>query len=190
MCGRYQAWIEDDELMYIIEREKKGNPLRYFRQNEVFPGATMPLLYGSYAAVRAHLSKWGIEMKAGMKTQLLINARSETVEEKPMFREAFANRRAVLPVSGYYEWSNGVKYRIFSGNGEAMLLGCLENIDSTGVRRHVILTTQAAGIPAEIHSRMPLLIPRGQLENWLYETDYARCRIRESPELFVRAEAV
>ncbi len=190
MCGRYQAWIEDDELMYIIEREKKGNLIKYFRQNEVFPGATIPLLYGSYAAVRAHLSQWGFEMKSGQKSQLLINARSETVEEKPMFRVSFENERAVLPVSAYYEWSNGVKYRIYSGDGDVLLLGCVEKKDPFGVRRHVILTSQADGIPARIHDRMPLFIPRRHLEDWLYETDYARLRIRETPEFPVCAEAV
>lgn len=190
MCGRYQAWVDDNELTFIIEREKKGSMMQYFRQNEVFPGTTMPLLYGSYAAVRAHLSRWGIEMKSGEKSQLIINARSETAEEKPVFRGAFENGRAALPVSGYYEWSNGVKYRIFSDDGDALLLGCLEKIDSLGVRRHVILTTQAEGIPARIHDRMPLFIPRRHLENWLYETDYARRRIREISEYPIRAEAV
>ena len=190
MCGRYQAWIEDDELMYIIEREKKGSLMQYFRQNEVFPGSTMPLLYGSYAAVRAHLSKWGFEIKSGTKSQLLINARSETVEEKPMFRIPFENERAVIPVSAYYEWSNGVKYRIFSDGGEPLLLGCVEKTDQAGVRRHVILTSEARGIPARIHDRMPLFIPRRDLESWLYETDYARRRVREEIELPIRAEAV
>ena len=190
MCGRYQAWIEDDELMYIIEREKKGNLMQYYRQNEVFPGTTMPLLYGSYAAVRAHLSKWGFEMKSGTKSQLLINARAETVEEKPMFRIPFENERAVIPVSAYYEWSNGVKYRIFSGDGEVLLLGCVEKTDPAGVRRHVILTSQARGIPAEIHDRMPLLIQRRYLEDWLYDTDYARRRIRTAADFSIRAEAV
>jgi len=190
MCGRYQAWIEDDELMYIIEREKKGSVMQYFRQNEVFPGAVMPLLYGSYAAVRAHLSKWGFEMKNGEKSKLLINARAETVEEKTMFRSAFENERAVIPVSAYYEWSNGIRYRIFADDGEPLFLGCVEKIDSAGVRRHVILTSEACGIPARIHSRMPLFIPRQDLEDWLYEADYARRRIRKAAELSIRAEAV
>ncbi|MBQ2724367.1 MAG: SOS response-associated peptidase family protein [Clostridia bacterium] len=190
MCGRYQAWIEDDELMYIIEREKKGNLMKYFRQNEVFPGSTMPLLYGSYASVRAHLSRWGFEMKSGQKSQLLINARAETVEEKPMFRIPFESERAVLTVSAYYEWSGGVKYRIFSDDGDVLLLGCVEKNDPAGIRRHVILTSQAEGIPARIHDRMPLFIPRSHLEDWLYDREYARCRIREPLQLPIRAEAV
>ncbi|MBQ8186984.1 MAG: SOS response-associated peptidase family protein [Clostridia bacterium] len=190
MCGRYQAWIEDDELMYIIEREKRGSVMQYFRQNEVFPGTTMPLLYGSYASVRAHLSFWGFEMKSGKKSQLLINARSETVCEKPMFRQPFENERAVIPVTAYYEWSGGVKYRIFADDGAPLLLGAVEKTDPAGVRRHVILTSEAKGIPARIHDRMPLFIPRRRLEDWLYDTDYARRRLTEESELVIRAEAV
>lgn len=130
MCGRYQAWVEDDELMRIIEREKRGNVMRYFRNNEVFPGSIVPVLYGSYSTVRAHLSVWGYdigdydgsgsdesEIGAGRtssdtkrkSSSFLINARAETAAVKPMFKDAAKNagpsdRRIIVLTSGYYEW--------------------------------------------------------------------------------------
>lgn len=130
MCGRYQAWVDDDELVRIIEREKRGNAMRYFQRNEVFPGTVLPVIYGSYANVRAHLSTWGYsldektneneseigysgtdnERSAGRGgSRFLINARSETAASKPMFRDAALNnspndRRIIVLTSGYYEW--------------------------------------------------------------------------------------
>lgn len=128
MCGRYQAWVEDDELMRIIEREKRGNIMRYFRQNEVFPGSVMPVLYGSYSTVRAHLSLWGYDLgsrgssvdeetvidrsgRRGRGGSYLINARSETAASKPLFRDSVMNagsceRRVVIITSGYFEWNS------------------------------------------------------------------------------------
>ena len=44
MCGRYQAWLDDDELLGIIEREKKGSAEKYFRRGEVFPGDEIPII--------------------------------------------------------------------------------------------------------------------------------------------------
>lgn len=130
MCGRYQAWIEDDELMRIIEREKRGNAMRYFRSNEVFPGNSVPVLYGSYSTVRAHLSVWGYDIgdytgsakdeseiafvhtpsdTKRKSSSFLINARAETAAVKPMFKDAVKNaspddRRIIVLTSGYYEW--------------------------------------------------------------------------------------
>jgi len=131
MCGRYQAWVDDDELVRIIEREKRGNAMRYFQQNEVFPGSILPVLYGSYANVRAHLSIWGFPEhisaeKAGSSSEtenniqhkntpvknsgrLLINARAETAASKVLFKNAVMNnspteRRIIVLTSGYYEW--------------------------------------------------------------------------------------
>ena len=98
MCGRYQAWLDDDELLGIIEREKKGSAEKYFRRVEVFPGDEIPIIYGSYAAVRAHRAIWGFpapsstddaqqnfagtQMKSAKR--LIINARAETAMYKPV----------------------------------------------------------------------------------------------------------
>lgn len=132
MCGRYQAWVDDDELIRIIEREKRGNAVRYFQRSEVFPGSILPVIYGSYANVRAHLSTWGypldrkydngeqeityIDSENSQKSSksvrgFLINARAETAASKPMFRGAMLNnspdeRRIIVLTSGYYEWKN------------------------------------------------------------------------------------
>ena len=82
MCGRYQAWVEDDALVEILEMEKQGAAERYLRQAEVFPGTVQPLLYGSLVRVRAHLSLWGVSLAPWGKKGTLINARAETAAEE------------------------------------------------------------------------------------------------------------
>ncbi|MBQ4353400.1 MAG: SOS response-associated peptidase family protein [Clostridia bacterium] len=225
MCGRYQAWVDDDELVRIIEREKKGNVMRYFQRNEVFPGTVLPVIYGSYANVRAHLSTWGYlldgrtsapdpaepetvavsagESSAKKNSGILINARAETAASKPMFRGASTNnspteRRILVLTSGYYEWESPVqnaqkiRWHIRPEKpGSALLLAGLETDLCEGVRRHVILTTEAVGSPASIHHRMPLLIRREEMRSWLYDTDFALAKMkekRESPLVLQRAE--
>lgn len=191
MCGRYQAWVDDDELVRIIEREKKGNALRYLRQNEVFPGSSVPVIYGSYANVRAHISAWGYTSSGeDMHGRLLINARAESAAVKPLFKNAAANsvpteRRILVLTSGYYEWKEEPgkpkKLRCYIGPGREhspLLLCGLECDQPDGTRRHVILTTAASGASAEIHDRMPLICPREEMRSWLYDTDFALGMLR------------
>ncbi|MBQ3708209.1 MAG: SOS response-associated peptidase family protein [Clostridia bacterium] len=195
MCGRYQAWVEDDALVEILEMEKQGAAERYLRQAEVFPGTVQPLLYGSLVRVRAHLSLWGVSLAPWGKKGTLINARAETAAEKTLFRPAFERdpssqtkaRRAAVVTSGYFEWQNGRKHHITDADGVPLFLGAVEldepaassapNIgdpEEAPPRRHVILTTPAAGAPALIHDRMPLFLPRDRLDAWLYDPDFAR----------------
>ncbi len=176
MCGRYQAWIEDDELLKIIEREKKGSAARYFLNDEVRPGDEIPIIYGSYAAVRAYKAIWGfprpkyeVNSENGNNgSELVINARAETVTQKPMFRQLVENSRAIVLMSGYYEWKNGRKCLCKGGKG-AILAAALEK-EFDDERRYVILTTDAVGNG----ERMPLIIPRENMQDWLYDVGYAK----------------
>ncbi len=198
MCGRYQAWVEDDEIVRILEIEKRGSAERYLRQDEVTPGTVQPVLYGSAVRVRAHLSYWGVRVmpRDGGAGRFLINVRAETAAEKERFRTAFspaenarvgdgvhADRRAAVATSGYYEWREGVKYRISPAGGGTLYLGALEigapaeKREGDPGRRHLILTTQARGEIARIHSRMPLFLLREELDDWLYDPAFARRRL-------------
>ncbi len=180
MCGRYQAWLDDDELLGIIEREKKGSAAKYFRREEIFPGDEMPIIYGSYAAVRAHRAVWGFtsqlpvnntEDKIKKVNRLIINARAETAAQKPMFSEALRNGRALVLASGYYEWNGGRKYRYYNERG-AILMACIERVVNDE-RQYVILTTDAVGTPSDIHDRMPVFVERDEMKDWLYDENYA-----------------
>ena len=132
--------------------------------------------------------RWGFSMA---NKKLLINARSETAMTKNLFKNAISNtvpteRRILVLTSGYYEWKSDEenhqkqKYHISLGQGSPMLLCGLEADQPDGTRRHVILTTAASGVCADIHHRMPLICPREEMRQWLYDTDFAVKKLKDT----------
>ncbi len=107
-----------------------------------------------------------------------INARCESVAEKPTFRDSFRKRRCLVPVDGYYEWATALgQYRpkqpffISRQDGHSLSLAGIwstwvspkgERIDSAA-----IITHEAIGALAPIHSRMPVLLPAARWQTWL-----------------------
>lgn len=110
----------------------------------------------------------------------LINARAETVSSKPSFRRAFARRRCILPADGFYEWQAGEKpgerrrripYYARASDGDLLALGAVwEERHSPGgvvLGSCAILTTAANAALAQVHDRMPVLLPRSAWDRWL-----------------------
>ncbi|MBQ8641155.1 MAG: SOS response-associated peptidase family protein [Clostridia bacterium] len=212
MCGRYQAWIEDEELVAIIEREKKGNAARFLARSEVFPGDEIPVLYGGGYFLRAKIVKWGYPIlekqanrpaamtlagalanpaetvpKGGGRTGLVINARSETAMEKRFFRDDVVNRRVAVPTSGYYEWSpEKQKYHI--GEGLVYLAAMTHVFGDT--EHAVILTTRPTLAIESIHDRMPLILGQHELESWLYDDYFSREKLKRGNSCRLDAVAV
>lgn len=107
-----------------------------------------------------------------------INARSETVHEKPTFRKAFASRRCLIPATGYYEWATELgnfksKQPFYITSAENKLLafaGIYSSwISPEGVERKsaALITRDASGELAKIHNRMPLFLPPDRWDIWL-----------------------
>ncbi len=115
---------------------------------------------------------WAKEPKLG---QRMINARSETVMDKPAFRAAFKRRRCLIPASGFYEWhmEGGHKQPYFVGLKDEPLLafaGLWEHwvgADGSELQTATILTTQASAQMAAIHERMPLILKPGDYDAWM-----------------------
>ena len=170
MCGRY--WIEpqdDAELLRIIDEMQRVDPeLRVKMSGEVFPGDGVPALCLSRAGnVRSFAMAWGYTMPDGKR---LINARSETAAQKPMFRDSMRMRRCLLPMSAYFEWERRggakIKYRIAPQAGELHYLAGLYRFEG-GYPVCTVLTAEAAPEIAFIHHRMPVILPRDKQEAWL-----------------------
>ena len=114
---------------------------------------------------------WAKDLKAGAR---MINARSETVHEKPAFRAAFRSRRCVIPVSGWFEWrrEGGEKqpYWIRPESAEMFSLAGLWERWEKGedpIETFTILTTAASPALADIHHRQPVIVAEGNLDDWL-----------------------
>jgi len=183
MCGRY--WIDggNEQLSEIIAGLQRKNPPGLKTDGEIFPGDTAPVICKSRGgSIRPFAMEWGFSLSDGRQ---VINARSETAAQKPMFRQSMAERRCVLPMSAYFEWekrgNDRQKYRI---RPEADALCCLAGIYrfENGAPRFAVLTAEAADEIAFIHPRMPLILPWAEHARWLSGEDFhwqLRMRFRE-----------
>lgn len=167
MCGRY--WIDpaDGELAQIIAgMQRTEAPVK--TSGEIFPGDTLSALCLSRAGnVRGFAMNWGFTLPNGRR---VINARSETAHEKPMFARSMACRRCLLPMSAYFEWAKGgggrVKHRIWPRQPGLYFLAGLYRFEE-GRPVCCVLTAPAAAEIAFIHPRMPVILPGEVREDWL-----------------------
>lgn len=169
MCGRFYIGPEGGSWMREMMQEIEKRPdcravLPGFHTGEIFPGSVSPVITRG----GSRLMQWGW---AENKTTV-INARSETVLEKPLFRHALLTRRCLAPADGYYEWkrtSSGAKtkqkYVFFLPRPPLLMAGLWrEEGDSPAF---VILTRDAPPGLAEIHGRMPVILSPELRRDWL-----------------------
>jgi putative SOS response-associated peptidase YedK len=125
---------------------------------------------------------WAKEAAIGNR---MINARSETVAEKPAFRAAFRRRRCLVPADGYYEWKKEGRqkqpFRIRLRDETPFgIAGLWESWDDPAsgqtIESCTILTTEANALTREVHERMPVILPRERYAEWLApDLEDARC---------------
>lgn len=176
MCGKYVLMVGflTDEMGKIIEicndRSKNGEQIQITDKGEIRPNDWAPaLLVDNHRAV-ARMMRWGFERPDG---GLVINARSEDVKQRPMFRSLVDRQRCVLPALGYYEWRDAdhLRHLIRRHGGEPFYLAGLNRRDAQGNLRFVVLTRAAFGDHAQIHTRMPcLLFSKEEARQWINGT--------------------
>jgi putative SOS response-associated peptidase YedK len=155
-----------------------------FYQNEfqvrfnIAPGATLFTAYQQNKQNRGNGMVWGIVppwAKPEQFTRPLINARSETVWEKPSFRSLMKSQRAIVPINGFYEWkrekTRKTPYHIHSRDQSALALGALYQITKEGIMQCCIVTTSANESMEAVHDRMPVILSKETMSDWLYSED-------------------
>lgn len=168
MCGRY--WIDPEpcqELSEIIAHmQRMENPPK--ASGEIFPGDRAPIICRSRSGKTLPFAmEWGFHMEDGRR---IINARSESAGEKPMFQGLIQNRRCLIPISAYFEWETRgrekIKYRIAPEKEGLHCLAGLYRFEESGPV-FTVLTREAAPDIHFIHERMPLILPYTAREEWL-----------------------
>lgn len=181
MCGRYVQKRAPLDLVKDWSPRGLYRPARYEQLDlpmfNIAP--TQPAV-----AVRSDdvtIMKWGLvpgwakDEKIGSR---MINARSETLAEKPAFRSAYKKRRCVIPADGFFEWrkaaaAKGAKqpfYIHWAGDEPRVFAGLWEtwrDADAQELLTFTIITTAANGIMTEIHDRMPVILSHDEAERWL-----------------------
>ncbi|MBR6219503.1 MAG: SOS response-associated peptidase [Clostridia bacterium] len=169
MCGRY--YIDDGrdsvELRQIIEsvnRRDAGAPVK--TAGEIFPTDVAPVVAGG-GPDGARAMQWGYALPGGRR---VINARSETAHERPMFRGDLLQRRCAVPATCYFEWQRArgrkTKYAIRPGDGDLFYMAGIYRLQA-GQPVFCILTRDPAERIAFIHDRMPVILPRDLMRDWV-----------------------
>ena len=135
------------------------------------------------------IPNWAKDPKIGYRT---INARSETVDKTPAFRQAFRKRRCLVCADGFYEWQRTgkgkVPYRIALKTGEPFAFAGIWSMGQDGQRRpwssFAIVTTEANRLVAQIHNRMPVILSPEDEATWLNpEATPAQAQACRYPEI-------
>lgn len=124
------------------------------------------------------IAPWSKNPADAVKSQsIAINARTESVDEKPTFRNAFKSRRCLIPADGYYEWATELSapskqpYYVSSTENKTLAFAGIWDrwVSPTGEIRDsaAIITREAVSPLAEIHHRMPTFLPRNRWDAWL-----------------------
>jgi putative SOS response-associated peptidase YedK len=175
MCGRYLILSSPQAFRRLFAyREQPNFPARY----NVAPTQPVPIVRLANGERQFALVRWGLIppwVKDPRVFTLLVNARAESVNAKPAFRNAMRRRRCLFPADGFYEWKDdGGRKRpfcirpkdgapiAFAGLWETWMGPNGEEVESAA-----IVTTQANRELAELHSRMPAIIPERAFDLWL-----------------------
>ena len=187
MCGRYHFSAELlDEIRDLTEQKDWKLELGVL-DRDIHPGDTAPVIVAAGdqgGSLRVCRQKWGYPGPGGKG--LVFNARSESVFEKRMFRNSVSQRRAAVPVSWFYEWNKNKEKFTFTKEGSRILFlagfyGRYEDGD-----HFVILTTQANASMAPVHSRMPLVLEREQVREWILDSAKTKELLGQEPPQLAR----
>jgi putative SOS response-associated peptidase YedK len=175
MCGRFVITSPPAALRQIFGYVEQPN---FPPRHNIAPTQPIPVVIVENGVRHFRLMRWGLLpawVKDVRKFTLLINARSETVKEKPAFKNAMRRRRCLIPADGYYEWQASGKrkrpYFIHRRDGAPMGLAGLaetwigpngEELDTVA-----IVTAPASADLASLHHRVPVTIAADDFERWL-----------------------
>jgi len=177
VCGRFGLFVTPEVLeeYFSLDDLVAAVEPRY----NLTPGRAVAVVREHEGQLRLEPLQWGLipfwakDATIGRK---LVNARLDSIAEKPAYREAWQRRRCLIPASGFYEWSepkDGRKRPYFIRPGSEPLLALAglwerwRTPEGEKLETCVIVTTDANAQLAPIHDRMPLLIPRDAHALWL-----------------------
>ena len=179
MCGRYYV---DDLMIGRIEKALSGIDNRLNGRTfsgDICPTNTAPVISAASGHLQLEENRWGYPVMN--KKGVIINARSETVHEKRMFRAGIERGRIVIPAVHFYEWNPQKTKYTFSRKDKALLyLAGIADVFERE-RRFVILTTQANASMEKVHDRMPLILEQGQIQDWLWDDNATDSILKQIP---------
>jgi len=174
MCGRFSLTANEAELNLRFELE--GGEAPYVPRYNGAPTQMLAVITGENPRLLSY-KRWGLippwakDISIGNK---MINARAETITEKPSFRTPLFSKRCLVPADGFYEWQQDAAkqpYRIFVKNNPIFAMAGLwerwKSPEGGSIDSFSIITTEANTFMKPIHSRMPVILKREDEKIWL-----------------------
>ena len=173
MCGRFSLSSNLEELKKEFSNKVSGNfPAKY----NISPGQNSVVI--SLKNNNLYLSKiqWGF--KVPKLSKLVINARSETINEKTLFKNLFQQNRCLIPANSWFEWNNeNTPYLIKHKKNDIIAFAGLQRLEENKERSFVIITAEAERNLKTIHKRTPLVINKENFLFWLGNDYEKACNI-------------
>lgn len=177
MCGRYAVFAGKEKILEAFG-VTSDEPELFEPNFNATPGSMLPVvLLGKARVKRVGPLRWGLipgwadDISVGYS---MINARSETLLEKPSFKKPFQRQRCIVPASGFYEWQKlgkaKIPYYIRALDQELMgFAGLFDKWEKDGqtIFSFTIITTAANDLLAPLHERMPVILKRRDYDDWL-----------------------
>jgi putative SOS response-associated peptidase YedK len=180
MCGRYALVTPADVLAKLFELTSGPGGIigAWSARYNIAPTHMVPVVRADEeGGRRIDLLKWGLIPSWAKDASIgarMINARSETAAEKPSFRAAFARRRCIVPVDGFYEWkkTESGKQPVYIHRADGMPLafaGLWEHWmrEDEVIESFTICTTDANATLRDVHDRMPVILEAADFTRWL-----------------------
>ena len=177
MCGRKTLTKDVESIIQEMGIESWRDSGSYQLSYNISPSQSSPVMIDDMGR-HVKMMKWGLipnwatDASIGSK---LINARAETLLEKPSFKNLVSNQRCIVLSDGYFEWkrsnSRAIPYYVYNPNNKILPMAGLwdfwENNSGENIFSYTIITTQANSNLKDIHHRMPVILDLKQIDPWL-----------------------
>jgi putative SOS response-associated peptidase YedK len=191
MCGRFAITLPDDAMAALFDAVP-ANDLPHIPNYNVCPTNQIHTVTSDDGHRRLRPMRWGFIphwYKTPADGPLLINARAETIAEKPAFRAACRERRCLIPASGFYEWTKDeegkrLPWYIHPAEGEILAFAGVWQVWDKGgepLNTCAIVTTDANKAMSKIHHRMPVVLARNDWAKWLGEEGKGAATLMHAP---------
>ena len=189
MCGRFTLTRRDRrelaELLGVDERDLRDYQPHY----NIAPLQDHFVIRPRYERRELLAARWGLVNSWAANSSSAascINAKAETIETRPSFKDAFAKRRCIVPADGFYEWrgrkDNREPFWIHSPHGGLLWLAGLYELwqpePSRWQRTFTIITTRANRLLEPVHDRMPVILDQRAAEDWMNPSEKDLVRLK------------
>ncbi len=175
MCGRYT--LAKPFKSIVTHFKTKASQLGFKERFNIAPSQNVPVVIQDDVGRQVCALRWGLiphwakDDSSGMKT---INARAETISEKPSFRDSFRKKRCLVPADGFIEWARSAKektpkYINLKSNELFGMAGLWAEWNGNGqsIQTFSIITTEANDLIGKVHHRMPVILNPESYSRWL-----------------------